>query len=419
MTDVLHHVLKAGWIAGLLFCATAVLAEDSWVLTGSDFRRSNAAVESLDPQGVRIVTADGAKSLRPLDEVLRLERASMIPLTKPKLILFLQQGDRLAGDAATLKDEILIWTNASIGELKLPLSKLRGISRLDPPSGLDSDRREDQVVLSNHDVVRGVVAGIEDGKILVQTGGDTVPVPFASADSIFFATTPRPSTAMSVSWRLQFADTSVLTASAIAIKDGKLSFQLPGGNKVADSKTTFTANLSTLQSVEQLNGPVSWLSDRPATSDKQTPFNSKTVYPARMNLNVFGKPLRVGAQSFEKGIGVHANSVLSFPLDGTYKVFRTRYAIDTNSDASKAVVSVRILLDGRVVHEEKNFRAFKLSPVVTVELSSAKELTLEVIAEGPTDTQDRLDWIESALIRTAVKSTATAPSPAGGASDKR
>ena len=101
------------------------------------------------------------------------------------------------------------------------------------------------------------------------------------------------------------------------------------------------------------------------------------------------------------------------------------YAVDTTGDVSRAAVDVRIRLDGKIVHEEKNFRAFKVSPTITVELAGAKELTLEVMAAGPTDTQDRLDWIEPALVRTVeVRARlepgvpATAPSATDGAGGK-
>jgi hypothetical protein len=139
------------------------------------------------------------------------------------------------------------------------------------------------------------------------------------------------------------------------------------------------------------------------TANLQTPFNSETTYPAKMDRNVFGRPLRVGSQTFEKGIGVHANSTLTFPLDGTYKSLRTRYAIDTTSEAGKADVNVRILLDDKVVYDQKNVRAYRISPLVSINLGDAKALTLEVTAAAATDTQDRLDWIEAALVKEAAE----------------
>ena len=144
-----------------------------------------------------------------------------------------------------------------------------------------------------------------------------------------------------------------------------------------------------------------------------TPWSSEDTSPSRQKLPA------ANGQTFEKGIGVHANSRLVFPLDGAYRLFRTRYAIDTTGDVSKADVNVRILLDGKPVHEQKQVRAFKLSPVISIELGKAKELALEVTAGGVTDTQDRLDWIEPALVRdlpaTLPTATATVPSTAPAA----
>ena len=91
MTNVLSHVKKTGLIAVAMFFASAVLADDSWVLTGSDFRRSSVGVESLDANGIKLVTPDGAKSVRSLDEVLRLEHSSTAPATTQKFNLFLRR----------------------------------------------------------------------------------------------------------------------------------------------------------------------------------------------------------------------------------------------------------------------------------------------------------------------------------------
>jgi hypothetical protein len=60
---------------------------------------------------------------------------------------------------------------------------------------------------------------------------------------------------------------------------------------------------------------------------------------------------------------------------------------------------VRVLLDGKPVHERKSFTAGELSPVVVVPLAKAKALTLEVDFGGNYNVQDRFSWIEPALVR--------------------
>jgi hypothetical protein len=409
----------------LLSLSPLARAQDKWTFTTADFRRTAGALQSIDDSGVHLAPATGAAVVLPLNSVLRADHESRpAAVPAPKLSLYFRNGDRLAGEPGDMKDDTLAWTGRAVGgPLKLPMTKLRGLSRLAVgPPGLDEERKEDVILLSNHDVVRGVIAAIAGGSVQIQTGGDTVAIPFNSVESILFAAPARSAAAPVRAWRLRLSDGSVLTVPALsaAAADGKLRITLPAGQAASE------VDLANVLSMEQLNGPVSWLSERKPTVSEQVPFNSETSYSARTDLNVFGKPLRAAGQTFEKGIGVHANSRLVFPLDGTYKLFRTRYAIDTTGDASKADVNVRILLDGKPVHEQKHFRAFKLSPVISIELGNAKELTLEVTAGGVTDTQDRFDWIEPALVRdlpaasatTTATAPSTAPSATGGTTGK-
>ena len=68
------------------------------------------------------------------------------------------------------------------------------------------------------------------------------------------------------------------------------------------------------------------------------------------------------AQRFSHGVGVHSYSRVTWDLDGSHEAFRTRYAIDTRDANTRADVTVRILLDGKVVFEQAHVRAGILSP---------------------------------------------------------
>ena len=131
-----------------------------------------------------------------------------------------------------------------------------------------------------------------------------------------------------------------------------------------------------------------------------------------MGQSVEGNPVRVGDQTFPHAIGTHAFSRLVFPIDPAYKAFRTRYAIDGN--LPYANVTVRIKLDDKVVHEQADVTAGTISKPVTIDLNGAKQLTLEVDYGKTYDVQDRLNWLEPALLRTtaapAAPTAATSPS---------
>jgi hypothetical protein len=95
-----------------------------------------------------------------------------------------------------------------------------------------------------------------------------------------------------------------------------------------------------------------------------------------MDRSVDGEPIRYDGRTFTRGIGVHSRSKLTWALDGRYRTFRTRYAIA--GDLPYANVTVRISLDGKVVHEQADVVTGTLSPVITIGLGQAKSLTLEV-----------------------------------------
>jgi hypothetical protein len=126
-----------------------------------------------------------------------------------------------------------------------------------------------------------------------------------------------------------------------------------------------------------------------------------------MDKTVQGDPIRFGDHEFTRGIGVHSYSKLVFNIPPGCQSFRTQYAID--GDAPWANVTVRVKLDDRVAYEKANIIAGQLSPVVTLDLTGFKMLTLEVDYGENYDVQDRLDWIEPAFLRAAAPTAAVAP----------
>ena len=148
-------------------------------------------------------------------------------------------------------------------------------------------------------------------------------------------------------------------------------------------------------------------------------LGSDQKYPARMDANVRGEPIRFKDRVYARGIGVHSYSRLSFPLDGkTYAAFRTRYAIDPPPDVNQSVVdvTVRVKVDNKVVHEQAHVRTGTLSPVVTLDVAGARLLTLEVDYGDHLDSGDHLDWIEPALLKVKpAEASPAAPQAAPGA----
>jgi hypothetical protein len=192
-------------------------------------------------------------------------------------------------------------------------------------------------------------------------------------------------------FRIRLDDGSSWVGADARLDDANLVFSL-GTN--ADRQIA----LDHVAAIEQLNGPVSWLSARAPSQAVYYRFIGGSQEPAAYMDRSWGGQhgIEFRGRTFAHGIGVHALSRLSWTLDGSFKAFRTRYAIE--GDGAAADARVRILLDDKVVYEQPHAHAGRLSPVIVQDLGSAKKLTLEV--DGSTGySQDALDWIEPALLR--------------------
>lgn len=396
-----NRMTRAGYLVGRFHAlvivaglAAPAAAQEQWTLITADFRAAPVGLKSIGPDGLRVTDNVGnAERLVTLDEFLQVERPLPGSAQQGKFVLHLAGGDRLAGEPLALEGEQLVWRNGAAGELRVPMNRLLAMTRpaQSPPERRPSD---DVITLANGDAVRGIIAAVGGGKVSVQRtdAAEPLPVPIDSIVSIQFAATAGPNVADARGYRLRLGDGSSLAATALTLAAGKLSVDLGDGKPRP-------LDLSKVAGIEQVNGPAAWLSARTPSEKLYVPFfGNGQEYPARMDAMVDGgRDLRFGGKTFRRAIGVHAFSRLTWPLDGKYAAFRTQYAVDER--LSQADMTVRIKLDDKVVHEKQSVRAGTLSPVIVIDLSSAKALTLEVDFGAGTDVQDRLVWLEPALLK--------------------
>jgi hypothetical protein len=209
--------------------------------------------------------------------------------------------------------------------------------------------------------------------------------------SVLFASTGPVAPLAGRAFRVSFNDGAVLTEPNVTLASGRLTLKTIDG-------AVKTLSADELRSIEQVNGPVRWLSMLKPTVNEQVSFSPDQSWPARMDRSVIGQPITFGDRVYDRGIGVHADSRLAFALDGTHKYFRVRYAIDAVHNAGRADLNVRILLDDKPAYVKDGVRAGELSPVIGIDVGDARTLTLMVTHADATGTQGRLNWIEPALL---------------------
>jgi NPCBM/NEW2 domain len=421
----MKHVFSVIFVSSVfsvLAFSPCVRAQSKWTLTTADFRSAQVSLSSLDQSGASVMP-DGAPAPRVVkwDEVLLLEREPSSTAKPPpttagasaaagKFILYVTGGDQFRGEPKSIENETLVWNSPAVGAVTVPLKQVVAIGKSNQPSpASDAKRTEDVVTLANGDSVRGILSALAGGTLKVQSQGGEVPVPLENVASVLLATTGggggETPTASARAFRVRLADDSMVTGSALVTSaGGKLTLTLAAGKR--------DVPLASVTSIEQINGPVSWLSSRRPVENVQTPLLD-TARPARMDRTVAGRPIRFADRTYARGIGITPYSRITWDLPaagGNYKAFRTQYAID--GLAPYADVTVRVKLDGKTVHERTGFTAGELSPVVLVPLNNAKQLTLEVDFGGNYNVQDRLNWIEPALITATAIPSSPVPAPA-------
>ena len=387
-----------------VLCASAVnsSADEGWSLTTADFKRQTVNLRSFDDQGAKVILYGQTDAIViPLDKILQFDRGAAVQQVRGAYTLYLVSGDRVGGEPVAIANDNITWKSPAAGDLTIPLKDLRGIVKGPDTPTFDPARTEDVVLLSNGDNVKGIVTGLAAGKISIkQASGDVIPADFSDAKAIHFAAA-KGDNLVGRAFRVQLSDGSVVTAPKVLLTGNQLTLTLGAGNQRP-------VDLNQVVLIEQLNGPVSWLSARVPAEVVYQPMFDNASYAPKMDRNYTGKDkIKFAGREYSRGIGVHAYTKIIYALDGSFKTLRTQYAL--NEDALKGRVTVRILLDDKVVHEARDFPPGKLSAVLLIDLGNAKTLSLEAHPGGDTstgdrtqwhpDTQARLNWIEPALLK--------------------
>jgi hypothetical protein len=384
-----------------LLLSSSVLRAGVWNLTDSQFNSRAVSVESIDAAGIHLPSGSMA-----WDDVLEISQTpNPTAGAGSRFSLFFRSGDTVGGEPVSLSGDMLQWQSPRLGDISFPIDSLLAMVRSGSnPADLDQTRADDVVRLANGDTAHGIIAQIGVGGVTIQAGDATPTLSWDSITAVLFSTTPAsPHAPEARMFRVQLGGDESLTVGAVALAGDQLTVFL-------DDKNSRQIDVATVAGIEQINGPIAWLTARRPAENIYKPFFSEN-FPTRFDRTVAdGKPIRERYPSFHHGIGCHSYSKLVYDLDGKWKGFRSQFAID--SDSPLADVTVRIYLDDKVVFEQKNVKAGRVYPVVTVSLSGAKRLGLEVDYGENYATEDRFVWLDPALTRTFAQPSTQA---AGGA----
>tara|TARA_Y100000588_G_scaffold341612_2_gene385776 strand:+ start:1709 stop:2935 length:1227 start_codon:yes stop_codon:yes gene_type:complete len=201
--------------------------------------------------------------------------------------------------------------------------------------------------------------------------------------------------------RIAFSDGSRLTATRPISDENRLvGLEFPGIETVGaavSSKARVDVPLPVIRSVQFFGERILRLATRTPERVVHTPFLG-TVRPPVIDGSIGGGPLEVGGRWSASGLGMTSRTQMTWLLDGRYRWFCSRVAIDDTAGASGDVV-FRVLVDGRRVWSSGPVRGGraprKLGPV---DLSGARKLTLVVDFGRRADVGDHAAWLDPRLV---------------------
>ncbi len=269
-----------------------------------------------------------------------------------------------------------------------------------------------KTVLKNGDMLTGLLLGIADNSVRLETDLGEIEITTDRIAAIVFPAKPRPPAAPGPrplqAW-LGLSDGTRLPADRLTIGGGTATFSALG----REWKTR-AENLVFLQ---PLGGRAIYLSDLTPVEYQQTPFvpqppsaaseKSNLAWPWRADRNVTGGPLRSGGKLFMKGIGVHGAARLVYEISprtpsgagpgARAKRFQALAGIDDSTDG-RGSVRFRVLVDGIEKYAGPIIRGGEPPRTIEVDLTDAKRLELVVDYADRADLLDRADWIEARIV---------------------
>lgn len=376
----------------------------AFVLHSTRDEQSAGALVRLDAATVQVAGGPAV----PLADVIALQRQGTAPPAYPhdRPHAVFANGDRLPGRAISIAADKLLF-RADLGkehDLTIPLSALaavwitpRAAARAAEPDGrrqLAQKRRQDVIWLGNNDTVAGrIVSLVEGGPLTLDPDGPPVTLPRDRLQGLLLNT----ELARSLRPRGPFYQLVLQNGARLSLK----TVQLDGADVVGP--TLFGQDvrvpLSDVVSLNTYQGKAVYLSDLPPRRYDHTPFHQGIHWPLATDRSVKGLDLRLAGGTFDKGIGLHSASRVSFALPNGSRWFESLVGLDESTGQSGSA-EVQVLADDRPLLESAvRLRASDPPKALRLPLPArARMLTLVVEFGGGGDVQDDVDWANARVI---------------------
>lgn len=165
-----------------------------------------------------------------------------------------------------------------------------------------------------------------------------------------------------------------------------------------DPTSTLSIDVEEIDQVQVLGGRVQYLSQlRPVEIEEKTVLSPRQPY--RLDRSSQGDALSIAGKRYPWGIGVHANSSLTFDVGGRFQQFHAEVGIASRI-VNRGSVVFAVYGDGRPLFESGVVTGSAAAPLpVSVDIDNVKRLTLKVTDAGDLDLGDVANWGSARVTR--------------------
>ncbi|GMV82089.1 MAG: hypothetical protein AMXMBFR7_32730 [Planctomycetota bacterium] len=386
------------WVVVLL-ALCGVLQAGEFTLVKVDGEEVSGPLKAVDAEKGLTVGAQTV-ALTDLEEVTVQGARAESAGTLPEVVL--RNGDRLAATVLAGNENELKVKSELLGELTLKSGVLRGIV-FRPKVALaegtvnaffeGADPDQDKLLTARGESLSGFMGAFTDKDLTFEVGGQKSTHTFEELAGFRFAALEAFKGAEGVKASVRLADGSALSGRLAGLANGILQIEAAAG-------LTWAVPLGKVLRIGVSGGKLTYLGDLEPKSAEQLPLvgGSPVAFPLRKDRAANGTSLNIGKQEYEKGLGVHSFSKLTYDLGGGYALFLADVGLDASAPAG-AVCTWKVLVDGT---EKAQGEAKGTQPAQKVKVALAGGKTLELICDYGSDNDDagdHLNWAKARLVK--------------------
>jgi len=359
----------------------------------------------INSAGAAVIIHDGQKKEFAPEELMLLRWAELpasrpAPASQPAAV-YLSDGSLLQGAIVGGDAKHVVLKTTLVSQLQLPLDRLAGV-RLMPRENAAAaeafakalavrDPTQDTLLVVRDDRVtalKGVTESLAPDAGTFKWRDRSVPIRPDNVYGLVFAAgvqKPVPPQA-----RALLKDGSTWAGRLAGGDADSVSLELAGGVKVA-------LPVAELSEIRLRSDRVVFLSDLEPAEYRFEPF-ATTRWPYRRDRSVANRPLRIADQTFERGLGMHSQSTLSYDLPGEFSRLAAVIGIDAGA-APLGNVVFRVTADGKEAFNSGPVTGRDAPRTINVPIAGAKRVQLIVEFGEDLDIGDQADWGNARLIK--------------------